>query len=52
MLKDEETLGSLGFSGKKGSLYFKDLGPQIGWTTVCIAFSCTLLCLYKDVYWR
>ena len=36
LLKDEETLGSLGFAGGKGSLYFKDLGPQLAWTTVCI----------------
>ena len=34
MLKDEDTLGKLGF-GKKGVLYFKDLGPQVAWTTVC-----------------
>ena len=35
MLKDEETLESLGL--KNGSrLYFKDLGPQVGWTTVWI----------------
>lgn len=40
-LKDDETLGSLGLSGKKGTLYFKDLGPQIGWTTVSIA-SCNV----------
>ena len=33
MLKDDQTLGSLNL-GKKGQLFFKDLGPQVGWTTV------------------
>ena len=32
-LKDEETLESIGL-GKGGVLYFKDLGPQIAWSTV------------------
>ena len=32
-LKDGDTVGNLGL--KNGdSLYFKDLGPQVGWTTV------------------
>ena len=33
MLKDEDGLRSLGL--KNGDrLYFKDLGPQVSWTTV------------------
>lgn len=32
-LKDEQTLESIGL-GKGGALYFKDLGPQISWSTV------------------
>jgi len=32
-LKDSETLASLGLS-KGGKLYFRDLGTQVGWTTV------------------
>ena len=35
MVKDEESLESLGVSNG-GKLYFKDLGPQVGWTTVGI----------------
>lgn len=31
MLKDTDTLSSI---GNPKTLYFKDLGPQIGWTTV------------------
>ena len=33
MLKGSLTLEDLGIT-KNGKLYFKDLGPQIGWTTV------------------
>ena len=32
MLKDEEKISSLTMTSNK--LYFKDLGPQVGWTTV------------------
>jgi hypothetical protein len=32
MLKDEDILGELGLT-IKSALYFKDLGPQIGWST-------------------
>ena len=32
-LKDESTLESLEL-GNNGKLYFKDLGPQVGWSTV------------------
>ena len=32
-LKDSETLSSLGLT-KGGKLYFRDLGPQVRWTTV------------------
>ena len=33
MLKDEQKLSELGLANG-GKLYFKDLGPQVGWTTV------------------
>ena len=32
-LKDSESLKNLG-SSKETTLYLKDLGPQVGWTTV------------------
>ena len=32
-LKDDQQLNDIGL-GKGGKLYFKDLGPQVGWTTV------------------
>jgi len=32
-VKDSETLSSVGLS-KGGKLYFRDLGPQVGWKTV------------------
>lgn len=34
-LKDSESLASVGLS-KGGKLYFRDLGPQVGWTTVSL----------------
>lgn len=42
MLKDDETLGSLGLKGKNVTLYFKDFGPQIGWTTVSTSLHVTV----------
>ena len=33
MLKGNQKLKDLGIT-RNGKLYFKDLGPQIGWTTV------------------
>ena len=33
MLKDSDTLGSLGLN-KGSKLFFKDLGPQVGYSTV------------------
>ena len=32
MLKDEDIISELSLTSSK--LYFKDLGPQVGWTTV------------------
>uniref|UniRef100_A0A224XU77 very-long-chain enoyl-CoA reductase n=1 Tax=Panstrongylus lignarius TaxID=156445 RepID=A0A224XU77_9HEMI len=50
-LKDEETLQSLGL--KNGSrLYLKDLGPQIGWSTVFLAEYAGPLVIYLYVYQR
>ena len=38
MLKDSDKLDSLGL-GKGGKLFFRDLGPQVGWTTVSRPFN-------------
>ena len=35
ILKDSETLSNIGLQDS-GDLYFKDLGPQVGWTTVSL----------------
>lgn len=40
-LKDDATLESLGVENG-GALYFKDLGPQIGWKTVCLHECCNI----------
>jgi len=50
-LKDTDTLATVGLS-KGGKLYFRDLGPQVGWTTVNryyyyhSSMSCNRLCLF------
>jgi len=50
-LKDEDTLASTGFkSGEK--LYLKDLGPQMGWSTVFLAEYAGPLFVYLWVYTR
>ena len=36
MLKDEEVISKLDLTS--GKLYFKDLGPQVGWSTVSTVF--------------
>ena len=41
-LKDDVTLGSLDLEAG-GKLYFKDLGPQVGWTTVSTYMYCYVL---------
>lgn len=51
MLKDEETIGSLNL-GKRGKLYFKDLGPQVGWTTVFLTEYAGPLVIYLIFYAR
>lgn len=50
-LKDEESLQSLGIKNG-GKLYLKDLGPQIGWTTVFLAEYAGPLIIYLYVYQR
>lgn len=51
MLKDSDTLENIGFS-KKGTLYFKDLGPQVGWTTVFLTEYAGPLVIYLIFYIR
>jgi len=50
-LKDDETLESLGLDDN-AILYFKDLGPQIGWKTVFLAEYAGPLVLYALFYLR
>ncbi|GAB1599215.1 very-long-chain enoyl-CoA reductase-like [Argonauta hians] len=51
ILRDEETLASLGFN-EKAVLYFKDLGPQVGWTTVFITEYAGPPIIYAIFYMR
>jgi len=51
MLKDTETLESLGIENG-GKLYFKDLGPQVGWTTVFLTEYAGPLVIYLIFYAR
>ncbi|XP_052831176.1 very-long-chain enoyl-CoA reductase-like [Octopus bimaculoides] len=51
ILRDEETLLSLGFD-KKAVLYFKDLGPQVGWTTVFLTEYAGPPIIYAIFYMR
>lgn len=50
-LKDDDTLESLGLEDD-AVLYFKDLGPQIGWKTVFLAEYAGPLFLYALFYMR
>lgn len=50
-LKDTDTLGALGVK-TGGKLFVKDLGPQIGWTTVFLAEYAGPLAVYVWLYQR
>lgn len=51
MLKDSDTIESLNLrNGSK--LYIKDLGPQIGWSTVFLAEYAGPLLVYLWIYQR
>lgn len=50
-LKDEETLSSMEINNG-GKLYFKDLGPQISWTTVFLVEYAGPLMVYMLLYLR
>ncbi|ESO94500.1 hypothetical protein LOTGIDRAFT_232335 [Lottia gigantea] len=50
-LKDDQTLLSTGIAFK-GEIYFKDLGPQIGWTTVFLTEYAGPLVVYLLFYIR
>lgn len=51
MLKDEDTLGQIGIDNR-GKLFFKDLGPQVGWTTVFLTEYAGPLFIYLIFYMR
>ncbi|KAK4313378.1 hypothetical protein Pmani_015273 [Petrolisthes manimaculis] len=51
-LKDEQTLGELGVKDKDGRLYVKDLGPQMGWSTVFVCEYAGPLFIYLWVFQR
>lgn len=50
MLKDEEIISELSLTSSK--LYFKDLGPQVGWTTVFLTEYAGPLFIYLLFYAR
>lgn len=50
-LADKETIKSLGLKNG-GKLYYKDLGPQIGWKTVFLAEYAGPLAVYLWIYTR
>lgn len=50
-IADDATLASVGLTSG-GKLYFKDLGPQIGWSTVFICEYAGPLFVYLSFYWR
>ncbi|CAL1538633.1 unnamed protein product [Lymnaea stagnalis] len=51
MLKDEDTLESLSIDNQ-GKLFFKDLGPQVGWATVFLTEYAGPLVIYLIFYTR
>ncbi|KAK3863250.1 hypothetical protein Pcinc_030952 [Petrolisthes cinctipes] len=51
-LKDEETLADVGVKEKEAKLYVKDLGPQMGWSTVFLCEYAGPLFIYLWVYHR
>jgi len=50
--KDTDTLASLGVNISGGTLYVKDLGPQISWTLVFLAEYAGPLAIYAWMYTR
>lgn len=50
-LNDSDTLGTLGIQSG-GKLFLKDLGPQIGWSTVFLAEYAGPLAVYLLMYSR
>ena len=51
-LKDEQKLVDLNPSGGSLKLFFKDLGPQVGWTTVFLTEYAGPLFIYLIFYLR
>lgn len=49
-VRDNDTLSTLNVN-KTGKIYFKDLGPQIGWSTVIIEFLMILLFQEKKIFY-
>ncbi|ELT92574.1 hypothetical protein CAPTEDRAFT_167372 [Capitella teleta] len=52
MLKDETKLSAIGFGAGGNKLYFRDLGPQVGWTTVFLTEYAGPLFIYLLFYMR
>jgi very-long-chain enoyl-CoA reductase len=52
MLKDSDTFEGLGLTSGTARIYFKDLGPQIGWTTVFLSEYLGPLAMYALFYAR
>ncbi|XP_065070214.1 probable very-long-chain enoyl-CoA reductase art-1 [Rhopilema esculentum] len=51
-LEDDETLASHGLQTDGSKIYFKDLGPQVGWTTVFLTEYAGPLFIYPLFYLR
>ncbi|MFH4973503.1 hypothetical protein AB6A40_000212 [Gnathostoma spinigerum] len=51
-LRDEQTVGMLNLPSKGAQLFIKDLGPQVGWTTVFLAEYGGPLLIYPIFFMR
>eukprot|EP00112_Aurelia_sp_Birch-Aquarium-sp1_P023733 Seg719.5 transcript_id=Seg719.5/GoldUCD/mRNA.D3Y31 product="putative very-long-chain enoyl-CoA reductase art-1" protein_id=Seg719.5/GoldUCD/D3Y31 len=51
-LRDDETLAALGLDNPNGKIYFKDLGPQVAWTTVFLTEYAGPMLIYPIFYLR
>lgn len=51
-LRDETLLSEIGITGSRSKIYFRDLGPQVGWTTVFLTEYAGPLFIYLAFYLR